>query len=169
MSDPRPATPSAASADSAPDKTYRPAEIEAKHSALWESAGAFRCGRTNGKPYTIVIPPPNVTGSLHMGHALNNTLQDILVRYHRMKGRDTLWQPGTDHAGIATQMVVERQLAEEGAGLARGTNVTDGNKTLLSREEFVARVWKWKEESGGTITRQLRRLGASVDWSRERF
>jgi valyl-tRNA synthetase len=167
MSDPRPAIP--AIADSAPDKTYRPAEIEAKHSARWEESGAFRCGRNSGKPYTIVIPPPNVTGSLHMGHALNNTLQDILIRYHRMKGRDTLWQPGTDHAGIATQMVVERQLAEQGIGLARRTQAVEGNKKLLSREEFIERVWKWKEESGGTITRQLRRLGASVDWSRERF
>jgi valyl-tRNA synthetase len=156
---------------SAPDKTYRPADIEAKHYASWEQSGAFRCGRVSGAPYSIVIPPPNVTGSLHMGHALNNTLQDTLARYHRMKGRDVLWQPGTDHAGIATQMVVERQLAGEGIGLARGKgdDAAEGGKTLLSREEFVARVWKWKEESGGTITRQLRRLGASVDWSRERF
>jgi len=156
---------------SAPDKTYRPAEIEARHAARWEQEGAFKCGRNSGKPFTIVIPPPNVTGSLHMGHALNNTLQDILVRYHRMKGRDALWQPGTDHAGIATQMVVERQLAEKGIGLKRGiaAATADGNKHLLSREEFVKKVWEWKEESGGTITRQLRRLGASVDWSRERF
>jgi valyl-tRNA synthetase len=158
----------------APDKTYRPADIEAKHYARWEQSGAFKCGRTSGQPYTIVIPPPNVTGSLHMGHALNNTLQDVLIRYHRMKGRDALWQPGTDHAGIATQMVVERQLAAEGTGLARGgqsggDGSSTGNKTLLSRDEFIARVWKWKDESGGTITRQLRRLGASVDWSRERF
>ncbi len=158
----------AAPSDAAPDKTYRPAEIEAKHYARWEQSGAFRAGRNSGQPYTIVIPPPNVTGSLHMGHALNNTLQDILIRYHRMKGRDTLWQPGTDHAGIATQMVVERQLAAEGIGLARG-ETAGGKAKLLSRDEFVARVWKWKEESGGTITRQLRRLGASVDWSRERF
>ena len=170
----------AAGAATAPDKTYRPAEIEARHAARWEQAGAFRCGQSDGKPFAIVIPPPNVTGSLHMGHALNNTLQDVLVRYHRMKGRDVLWQPGTDHAGIATQMVVERQLAAEGIGLARGDAAASqkgpssqegagGNKKLLSREEFIARVWKWKEESGGTITRQLRRLGASVDWSRERF
>jgi valyl-tRNA synthetase len=155
--------------DAAPDKTYRPAEIEAKHYARWERSGAFRAGRVQGQPFTIVIPPPNVTGSLHMGHALNNTLQDILSRYQRMKGRDVLWQPGTDHAGIATQMVVERQLAQEGIGLARGGATAEGNKKLLARDEFVTRVWKWKEESGGTITRQLRRLGASVDWSRERF
>jgi len=159
-----------ATADGAPDKTYRPADIESKHYVRWEQSGAFRAGRSAGQPYTIVIPPPNVTGSLHMGHALNNTLQDVLIRYHRMKGRDTLWQPGTDHAGIATQMVVERELAKEGVGLARGAAASDhGNKKLLSRDEFIARVWKWKEESGGTITRQLRRLGASVDWSRERF
>src|SRR5438552_4084584 len=144
MSDPRPAS-TAASGDSAPDKTYRPAEIEAKHSALWESSGAFRCGRTNGKPYTIVIPPPNVTGSLHMGHALNNTLQDILIRYHRMKGRDTLWQPGTDHAGIATQMVVERQLAEQ----------QEPGRREMGREKFLERVWEWKAESGGIIINQL--------------
>jgi valyl-tRNA synthetase len=155
---------------SAPDKTYRPAEIEAKHSQRWEQQGAFRCGRNSGQPFTIVIPPPNVTGSLHMGHALNNTLQDILIRYHRMRGRDALWQPGTDHAGIATQMVVERQLAANGIGLKRGVEAAaGGNKQLLSRDEFVKKVWEWKEESGGTITRQLRRLGASVDWSRERF
>ena len=109
-------------------------------------------------PYSIVIPPPNVTGSLHMGHALNNTLQDILIRYHRMSRRDVLWQPGTDHAGIATQMVVERQLEREGL-----------NRHDLGREAFIERVWKWKTESGGTITGQLRRLGASCDWSRERF
>ena len=112
----------------------------------------------SAKPYTIVIPPPNVTGSLHMGHALNNTLQDILIRYERMKGRDALWQPGTDHAGIATQMVVERQLE------AKGQTRHD-----LGREKFIETVWKWKAESGGTIVNQLRRLGASCDWSRERF
>jgi valyl-tRNA synthetase len=112
----------------------------------------------NGQPYTIVIPPPNVTGSLHMGHALNNTLQDILIRYHRMKGDQALWQPGTDHAGIATQMVVERMLEAEGV-----------KRTDLGRDKFVERVWDWKAESGGTITKQLRRLGASCDWSRERF
>ncbi|MBM3540154.1 MAG: valine--tRNA ligase, partial [Alphaproteobacteria bacterium] len=177
MSDPRhtagasrEASPDDGTRASAPDKTYRPAEIEARHSARWEREGAFRCGGNSGQPFTIVIPPPNVTGSLHMGHALNNTLQDTLIRYHRMRGRDALWQPGTDHAGIATQMVVERQLAEKGIGLKRGVDAAaGGNKQFLSRDEFVKKVWEWKEESGGTITRQLRRLGASVDWSRERF
>ncbi len=145
------------------DKTYRPAEVEERIYARWESAGAFACGRATGPdeagaPYSIVIPPPNVTGSLHMGHALNNTLQDILIRYARMKGRDALWQPGTDHAGIATQMVVERQLETEGK-----------TRHDLGREAFIRRVWDWKAESGGTITGQLRRLGASCDWSRERF
>ena len=140
------------------DKTYRPVEVEEKIYARWEETGAFACGRTDAAPYAIVIPPPNVTGSLHMGHALNNTLQDILVRFERMRGRDVLWQPGTDHAGIATQMVVERQLEAEGAG-----------RRDLGREAFVERVWKWKAESGGVITQQLRGLGASCDWSRERF
>jgi len=146
------------------DKTYQPADVEAKHYARWEKAGAFGCAATRGeaadgaRPYTIVIPPPNVTGSLHMGHALNNTLQDILIRFERMKGRDALWQPGTDHAGIATQMVVERMLEAEGK-----------KRREIGREAFVDRVWTWKEESGGTISRQLRRLGASADWSRERF
>ena len=141
------------------EKHYRPEDIEKRHYHEWENAGAFACGQQhNADPYTIVIPPPNVTGSLHMGHALNNTLQDILIRHARMTGRDTLWQPGTDHAGIATQMVVERQLGEEGM-----------TRHDLGREKFVERVWEWKEESGGTITRQLRRLGASCDWSRERF
>ncbi|MBI3452503.1 MAG: class I tRNA ligase family protein, partial [Rhodospirillales bacterium] len=149
------------------DRTYRPAEVEAKYYARWEKSGVFRAGRTAGKPYTIVIPPPNVTGSLHMGHALNNTLQDILVRYHRMKGFDVLWQPGTDHAGIATQMVVERRLAEKGVALDRGE--AEAGKRRIGREEFIERVWEWKAESGDTITRQQRRLGASVDWSRERF
>ena len=145
------------------DKTYRPDEVEDRIYARWESAGAFACGRPDGPdrsgaPYSIVIPPPNVTGSLHMGHALNNTLQDILIRCARMKGRDALWQPGTDHAGIATQMVVERQLEAEGK-----------TRHDLGREAFIERVWDWKAESGGTITGQLRRLGASCDWSRERF
>jgi len=141
------------------DKTFRPAEVEQKHYAAWESTGAFACGQhPDADPYTIVIPPPNVTGNLHMGHALNNTLQDILIRYQRMKGLDALWQPGTDHAGIATQMVVERQLAGEGK-----------TRHDLGREDFIKRVWEWKAESGGAITGQLRRLGASCDWGRERF
>ncbi len=152
------------------DKTYRPAEVEQKHYAEWEATGAFACGRhPDADPYTIVIPPPNVTGSLHLGHALNNTLQDILVRSQRMRGRDVLWQPGMDHAGIATQMVVERQLAEEGIALDRGRPPADDNTRLIGRDDFVARVWKWKERSGGSIVNQLRRLGASCDWSRERF
>ena len=141
------------------EKNYRPDEIEEKHYLNWEESGVFSCGqRPDSKTYTIVIPPPNVTGSLHMGHALNNTLQDILVRYKRMKGFDVLWQPGTDHAGIATQMVVERQMA------AKGKTRHD-----YGREKFIEKVWEWKAESGGTITKQLRRLGASCDWSRERF
>ena len=141
------------------EKNYRPDEIEEKHYLNWEESGVFSCGQRPGsEPYTIVIPPPNVTGSLHMGHALNNTLQDILVRYKRMKGFDVLWQPGTDHAGIATQMVVERQMA------AKGKTRHD-----YGREKFIEKVWEWKAESGGTITKQLRRLGASCDWSRERF
>lgn len=141
------------------DKTYRPAEVEAKHYAAWEKGGDFAAGgRPDAETYCIVIPPPNVTGSLHMGHALNNTLQDILIRRERMRGKDTLWQPGMDHAGIATQMVVERQL--EAAG---------HDRREMGREKFLEKVWQWKEESGGTITRQLRRLGASCDWSRERF
>ncbi|HEY4545469.1 MAG TPA: class I tRNA ligase family protein, partial [Pedomonas sp.] len=141
------------------EKTYEPSAIEAKWYKAWEESGAFKGGQRPGAPtFTIVIPPPNVTGSLHMGHALNNTLQDVLVRYHRLKGYDVLWQPGTDHAGIATQMVVERQLDAEGK-----------KRTDLGREKFLERVWTWKEESGGTIFQQLRRLGASCDWSRERF
>jgi valyl-tRNA synthetase len=144
------------------DKTYQPAEIEPRINEEWNKADAFKCGRperADAEPYSIVIPPPNVTGSLHMGHALNNTLQDVLVRFERMRGRDVLWQPGTDHAGIATQMVVERQLMER----------QQPNRRELGREEFVRRVWAWKEESGSTIVNQLRRLGASCDWSRERF
>ena len=141
------------------DKTYDAGSVEQRLYDDWEKAGSFAIGgRDDARPYTIVIPPPNVTGSLHMGHALNNTLQDILIRHERMKGRDALWQPGTDHAGIATQMVVERQLAE------RGTD-----RREIGREAFVDRVWAWKAESGGLIGRQLRRLGASADWSRERF
>jgi valyl-tRNA synthetase len=141
------------------DKNFRPAEVEETLYAQWENSGAFAADPASGKPkYCIVIPPPNVTGSLHMGHALNNTLQDILVRHARMNGKDVLWQPGSDHAGIATQMVVERQLAAEGK-----------TRHDLGREKFIERVWTWKAESGGTINRQLRRLGVSADWSRERF
>ena len=153
------------------DKTYDPKEIEARRYREWESAGAFRAHPESPKqPYCIVIPPPNVTGSLHMGHALDNTLQDVLIRWRRMKGDDVLWQPGTDHAGIATQMVVVRNLEQEGIGLAvEGAARNDANKKLLNRDEFLARVWEWKAYSGGTITSQLRRLGASCDWSRERF
>jgi len=143
------------------EKTFRPQDVEERLYTDWEQSGAFKAGNAaeGAEPYCIVIPPPNVTGSLHMGHALNNTLQDILVRFERMRGKDVLWQVGTDHAGIATQMVVERQLAEEG-------NV---GRRDMGREAFVDRIWQWKEESGGTITNQLRRLGASCDWSRERF
>ncbi len=143
------------------DKTYRPAEVEERIYQEWENSGVFahgQPGRDNAQPYAIVIPPPNVTGSLHVGHALDNTLQDILIRFRRMQGRDVLWQPGTDHAGIATQMVVERQLAAEGK-----------TRHDLGRDGFIERVWQWKAESGGTITHQLRRLGASCDWARERF
>ena len=153
------------------DKTYDPKEIEARLYPEWEQSGAFRAHPESAKPpYCIVIPPPNVTGSLHMGHALDNTLQDVLIRWRRMKGDDVLWQPGTDHAGIATQMVVVRNLEQEGIGLAvEGADKGDGNKKLLNREEFLAKVWEWKAYSGGTITGQLRRLGASCDWRRERF
>jgi valyl-tRNA synthetase len=154
------------------DKTFRPAEVEAKQYESWEKSGAFVARPTSSAaPYTIMMPPPNVTGSLHMGHALTFTLQDILVRYHRMKGRDVLWQPGTDHAGIATQMVVERQLAGEGIELDRGDGVgaSGGSNRRIGREDFIERVWQWKRQSGGTIIRQLRRLGASPDWERERF
>ena len=142
------------------DKTFDPTAAEPRLYAAWEASGGF-APRTEGAAgaYSIVIPPPNVTGSLHIGHALNNTLQDILARYHRMKGKAVLWLPGTDHAGIATQMVVERQLAAAG-------NV---GRREMGRDAFVETVWKWKAESGGTIVRQLRRLGASCDWSRERF
>ena len=141
------------------DKTYHPAAVETRQYAAWERAGAFAADPSSGKrPYTIMMPPPNVTGSLHMGHALTFTLQDILIRFERMRGRDALWQPGTDHAGIATEIVVGNQLAE------RQTNKHD-----LGRDKFIERVWEWKAESGGTITRQLRRLGASADWDRERF
>ncbi len=152
------------------DKTYDPKEIEARLYPQWEQSGAFKAHPNSARPpYCIVIPPPNVTGSLHMGHALDNTLQDVLIRWRRMKGDDVLWQPGTDHAGIATQMVVVRNLEQEGIGLAVEGAKADGNRRLLTREQFLEKVWEWKAFSGGTITRQLRRLGASCDWSRERF
>jgi valyl-tRNA synthetase len=143
------------------EKTYQPGAVESRIYQAWEKAGAFRAGRperAKAKPYCIVIPPPNVTGSLHMGHALNNTLQDILCRFERMRGRDVLWQPGTDHAGIATQAVVERQLLER-----------QESSRAMGREAFIKKVWEWKAQSGGTIIGQLKRLGASCDWSRERF
>ncbi|MFN7173300.1 MAG: valine--tRNA ligase, partial [Thermaurantiacus tibetensis] len=140
------------------EKTFDPGPIEARWYAHWERTGAFRPARPEARPFTIVLPPPNVTGTLHIGHALNQTLQDILVRWKRMQGHDARWVVGTDHAGIATQMVVERTLA--GQGLSR-----EG----LGREAFLARVWAWKAESGGAITRQMRRLGASCDWANERF
>jgi valyl-tRNA synthetase len=139
-------------------KTFDPAAIEAKWYAHWEANGCFRPHRPDAEPFTIVNPPPNVTGSLHIGHALDNTLQDIVIRYERLRGKDALWVVGTDHAGIATQMVVERQLEAK-----------QDKRTNYSREQFVAKVWEWKEESGGQITRQLRRLGCSMDWSREQF
>ena len=144
------------------EKNYQPADIESRMSRIWEESGAFKAGRPerqDAAPFTIVIPPPNVTGSLHMGHALNNTLQDILCRFERMRGRDVLWQPGTDHAGIATQMVVERQLMER----------QEPGRRDIGRAKFLERVWQWKAESGGVIVNQLKRLGASCDWSRERF
>jgi valyl-tRNA synthetase len=138
---------------------FRPSAFEGSRYALWERSGGFAADLNSGRPpYTIMMPPPNVTGILHMGHALTFTLQDVLVRYQRMRGRDVLWQPGTDHAGIATEIVVTNQLIEEGR-----------TKHDIGRENFVARVWKWKEQSGGSIINQLRRLGASADWSRERF
>jgi valyl-tRNA synthetase len=141
------------------DKTYRPDQVEERIYARWERARAFEADPNDPRPpFAVMMPPPNVTGILHMGHALNTTLQDVLTRYWRMRGRNALWQPGTDHAGIATQMVVERQLAEEGL-----------DRRALGREAFVARVWRWKAQSGGAISNQLRRLGASPDWRRERF
>src|SRR5262249_50118473 len=135
------------------DKTYQPSAVEGHHYALWEHSGGFSADPDSTKrPYAIGMPPPNVTGSLHIGHALNFTLQDVLVRYQRMQGRDVLWQPGTDHAGIATEIVVTNQLAERQI-----------SKQALGREKFIERVWEWKAESGGTIANQLRRLGASPD------
>jgi valyl-tRNA synthetase len=141
------------------DKTFNPRDVEGRIYAQWETSGAFRAGnRPNAEPFCMVIPPPNVTGRLHIGHALNNTLQDVLARFERMRGKDVLWQTGTDHAGIATQLVVERQLAER-----------QQSRLEMGREKFLEAVWKWKDESGGAIVQQLRRLGASCDWSRERF
>lgn len=141
------------------DKTFDPKAIEEKHYKNWEDAGAFACDPESDKtPYTIMMPPPNVTGSLHIGHALNHTLQDILIRYNRMKGKDALWQPGTDHASIAVHMVLEKQLHEQGT-----------SRTELGREKFLEKAWEWKEYSGNTITSQLRRLGTTPDWERERF
>jgi valyl-tRNA synthetase len=139
-------------------KTFDPAEIEARWYARWEGEGLFRPERPDAQPFTIVIPPPNVTGSLHIGHALDITLQDILVRHARLQGKDALWVVGTDHAGIATQMVVERNLESQGV-----------KRTEMGREAFIEHVWEWKAQSGGAITRQLRRLGASCDWANERF
>ncbi len=139
-------------------KTFDPAAIEAKWYEHWETNGLFRPERPEAQPFTIVNPPPNVTGSLHIGHALDNTLQDVVIRYERLRGKDALWVVGTDHAGIATQMVVERQMEAQG-----------DKRTNYSREAFIDKVWEWKAESGGTITRQLRRLGCSMDWSREQF
>ena len=141
------------------DKTYDPHAIEQRWYQTWESKGWFAPDNSaEGQPYCIMIPPPNVTGSLHMGHGFNNTVMDTLVRFNRMRGRPTLWQPGTDHAGIATQMVVERQLEVDGK-----------TRHDLGRDAFIDRIWEWKEESGGNITRQLRRIGSSVDWDVERF
>jgi valyl-tRNA synthetase len=143
------------------ETTFNPKEVEPRWSKAWEESGAFKPkADPKADPFCIVIPPPNVTGSLHIGHALNNTLQDVLIRFERLRGKSVLWQPGMDHAGIATQMVVERQLAQGGR---------NEDRRSLGRDEFVRRVWSWKEESGGMIFNQLRRLGASCDWSRERF
>ena len=140
-------------------KSFNPELIENHWYSIWESAGYFKPSADKASDaYCIMLPPPNVTGTLHMGHAFQHTLMDALTRYHRMLGDDTLWQPGTDHAGIATQIVVERQLDQQGV-----------KRRDLGREAFLERVWQWKEESGSTITRQMRRLGTSCDWSRERF
>ena len=140
------------------EKTYDPHAIEQRWYQTWEERGYFTPDSEGEGSYCIMIPPPNVTGSLHMGHGFNNTIMDSLIRYHRMKGEKTLWQPGSDHAGIATQMVVERQLEAEGK-----------TRHDLGRDDFIQRIWEWKGESGGNITRQLRRLGSSLDWRHERF
>ncbi|MGE0048540.1 MAG: class I tRNA ligase family protein, partial [Acidithiobacillus sp.] len=139
------------------DRPFAPADIESACYQLWEEQQVFR-PRGDGAPYCIMLPPPNVTGTLHMGHAFQDTLMDILIRRARMQGKRTLWQPGTDHAGIATQMLVERRLEAQGE-----------KRHQLGRSAFLEKVWQWKEESGGNISRQMRRLGASCDWSRERF
>src|SRR3954469_14840991 len=141
------------------EKVYEPQRFEPAWAQWWIEKGIFKASPKNtGRTFSMVIPPPNVTGVLHMGHMLNHTEHDVVIRWHRMLGHNTLWLPGTDHAGIATQMVVERQLAEEGK-----------TRQELGREEFEKRVWKWKCESGGTIKKQMIRLGTSCDWSRERF
>ena len=140
------------------ENAYNPGEVEQGMYQRWEESGYFQPKYNSDESFSIALPPPNVTGSLHMGHGFNNAIMDSLTRYHRMLGDNTLWQPGTDHAGIATQMVVERRLNAEGI-----------KRTDLTREDFINKVWEWKEESGGNITRQIRRLGSSVDWSRERF
>jgi valyl-tRNA synthetase len=139
------------------DKTYQPKQLENQWYKIWEERGYF-APQDDGDPYCIVIPPPNVTGRLHMGHGFQNAIMDALIRYHRMLGRSALWQVGTDHAGIATQMVVERKL-----------NAAGSSRQEIGREQFVKKVWDWKEESGGIITEQIRRLGSSLDWTRERF
>src|SRR4249920_218888 len=140
-------------------KSFEPAAIEARWGPLWEGSGAHAPTLDSSKPsFSIQLPPPNVTGTLHMGHAFNQTIMDSLTRYHRMRGDNTLWVPGTDHAGIATQIVVERQLEQQKV-----------SRHDLGRKNFVAKVWEWKEESGSTITNQMRRMGASVDWSHEYF
>ena len=139
------------------DKTYQPHAIETSWYQTWEAENYF-APQGAGDSYTIMIPPPNVTGSLHMGHGFNNAIMDALIRFRRMQGRNTLWQPGTDHAGIATQMLVERQIEAQGL-----------NRHDLGREKFLEKIWEWKDQSGGNISRQIRRLGSSVDWSRERF
>ena len=139
------------------DKTFQPSDIETKWYQHWEKQGYF-APSGEGEPYCIMIPPPNVTGSLHMGHGFQETIMDVLIRYNRMKGNNTLWQVGTDHAGIATQMVVERQLEAQGI-----------KRKELGRDKFIEKIWEWKEQSGGTITQQLRRMAASADWTRERF
>ncbi|MEL7319487.1 MAG: class I tRNA ligase family protein, partial [Pseudomonadota bacterium] len=138
--------------------TFTPGDIEKRWYEHWEATGGFRPERPDAEAFTIVNPPPNVTGSLHIGHALDNTLQDIVIRYERLRGKDALWVVGMDHAGIATQMVVERQMEER-----------QDKRTNYTREQFVDKVWEWKAESGGAITKQLRRLGCSMDWSREQF